>query len=455
MYPDVPHLSGAGCGLALLLELDAGETGDNLETIRLGSRGPSVELLQLALTRAGYNPGGIDGVFGPLTQAALIRYQRDYGLIPDGVAGPLTWARIRPYLVGYVRHTIVAGDTFWDLSNRFNTSVNAIATANPWADPQQLQIGQTLVIPLGFEVVPTNISYTSTLLSLVVEGLRMRYPFFETGSVGSSVLGRPLHYLAIGNGQTEVFYNASHHANEWITTPLLLKFLEEYAEAYAINGTIFNTRASELYSKAKLYVVPMVNPDGVDLVTGAISSGSPAYETARSLARNYPSIPFPSGWKANIQGVDLNLQYPAGWEIAREQKYAQGFNRPGPRDFVGTGPLTEPESLALYNFTLARKFALTLSYHTQGKVIYWRYLDYLPPRSLEIARRFSEVSGYPYEETPAYSGYAGYKDWFIQTFNKPGYTIEAGIGVSPLPLSQFDEIYADNVGILTLGIVLA
>mgnify|MGYP003779719367 FL=1 len=433
----------------------AGEERYNVETIRLGSRGPTVELLQLALTRAGYNPGGIDGVFGVLTQAALIRYQRDYGLSPDGIAGPLTWARIRPYLVGYVRHTVRAGETFWNLAFTYNTSSDAIAVANPSVNPQQLRIGQSLVIPLGFEVVPTNISYTSTLVALVVEGLRVRYPFIETGSAGSSILGRPLYYLAMGNADTEVFYNASHHANEWITTPLLLKFLEEYAEAYAIRGTIFLRDAVTLYNTAKLYMIPLVNPDGVDLVTGAIPPGSRAYENARALAQNYPSIPFPSGWKANIAGVDLNLQYPAGWTIAREQKFAQGFTLPGPRDYVGPGPLTEPESLAIYNFTLSHDFALTLSYHTQGQVIFWRFLDYMPPRSLEIAQRFSDVSGYPYEDTPAYSGYAGYKDWFIQTYNRPGYTIEAGLGENPLPLSQFNEIYVDNVGILTLGIELA
>ena len=49
-------------------------------------------------------------------------------------------------------------------------------------------------------------------------------------------------------------------------------------------------------------------------------------------------------------GVDLNLQFPAGWEQAKKIKYAQGFNQPAPRDFVGFGPLTEPESLAIYNF---------------------------------------------------------------------------------------------------------
>lgn len=426
-----------------------------MKTVRLGSRGPDVELLQLALARAGYNPGGIDGVFGPLTHEALLRFQRDYGLTADGIAGPQTWSRLRPYLVGYVRHAIRQGETFWTLADTYNTSVGSIETANPWADPQALQIGQVINVPLGFEVAPTNVSYTSTLLALVVEGFRARYPFLETGSIGLSVLGSPIHYLAIGNGDTEVSYNASHHANEWITTPLLLKFLEEYAEAYAIGGTIYNMPAATLYSKAKLYLVPMVNPDGVDLVTGAIAPGSPAYARARALAQNYPAIPFPSGWKANIAGTDLNLQYPAEWEIAREQKFAAGFTRPGPRDYVGAAPLSEPESAAMYAFTRAHLFALTLSYHTQGEVIYWRFLSYLPPNSLEIARRFSIASGYPYEETPSYSGYAGYKDWFIQTYNRPGYTIEAGRGESPLPLSQFDSIYADNVGILALGIDLA
>jgi g-D-glutamyl-meso-diaminopimelate peptidase len=261
--------------------------------------------------------------------------------------------------------------------------------------------------------------------------------------------------LAIGNGSKEVFYNAAHHANEWITTPLLLKFLEDYSEAYAADGMIGNIKASYLYHKVRLYIVPMVNPDGTDLVNGGISPESPVYDRARMIAHNYPAVPFPNGWKANIAGVDLNLQYPAGWERAREQKFENGFTRPGPRDFVGIAPLSEPESAAVFSFTRLHNFSLTVSYHTQGEVIYWRYLNYLPANSLETAKRFGIASGYPYVETPEYSGYAGYKDWFIQKYNRPGYTVEAGTGESPLPLSQFSEIYAKNLGILTLGMDLA
>lgn len=118
------------------------------------------------------------------------------------------------------------------------------------------------------------------------------------------------------------------------------------------------------------------------------------------------------------------------------------------------GPLTEPEALAIYNFTLRHNFRLTLSYHSQGKVIYWKYADFLPPKSEFIGRKFATASGYTLELTPPNSSFAGYKDWFIQTYNRPGYTIEVGEGINPLPLSQFNEIYSDNIGILVLGAVL-
>ena len=152
--------------------------------------------------------------------------------------------------------------------------------------------------------------------------------------------------------------------------------------------------------------------------------------------------------------MDLNLQFPAGWENAREIKYSQGFTSPAPRDFVGFGPLTEPESLAIYNFTLNHNFRLVLSYHTQGEVIFWQFQDYTPRESAYIGQIFSQASGYSLEDTPYNSSFAGFKDWFIQDYRKPGFTIEAGLGENPLPISQFNEIYSDNLGILVLGAVL-
>ena len=97
---------------------------------------------------------------------------------------------------------------------------------------------------------------------------------------------------------------------------------------------------------------------------------------------------------------------------------------------------------------------MILAYHTQGEVIFWQFQNYAPENAFIIGTQFSRVSRYSLEETPYNSSFAGFKDWFIQNYNKPGYTIEAGLGVNPLPTSQFDEIYRDNLGILVLGALL-
>ncbi len=148
------------------------------------------------------------------------------------------------------------------------------------------------------------------------------------------------------------------------------------------------------------------------------------------------------------------MQFPAGWNEAKRIKYDQGFISPAPRDFVGFGPLTEPESLALYNFTLRHNFRLILAYHTQGNVIYWQFKDFAPAEAKTIGNQFARVSGYSLEDVPYNSSFAGYKDWFLQEYRKPGYTIEVGLGSNPIPISQFDEIYNSNLGILVLGAVV-
>ena len=125
--------------------------------------------------------------------------------------------------------------------------------------------------------------------------------------------------------------------------------------------------------------------------------------------------------------MDLNLQFPALWNEARKIKFEQGFTSPAPKDFVGFGPLTEPEALAIYNFTLEHNFNLILSYHTQGEVIFWQFQNYRPQNSLLIGLNFASISGYSLEDTPYNSSFAGFKDWFIQNYNKPGFTIEAGL----------------------------
>ena len=300
-------------------------------------------------------------------------------------------------------------------------------------------------------IVRTDIPITAENCEQMILEIVEKYPFCRTEVIGTTAYGRQLRTLVMGNGPRKVIYSASHHANEWITSLVLLKFAEDLAQAISDQGVVFGVDAQKIADTATIYMVPMVDPDGVDLVTGAIPPGSIPYEAARILSEFYPSIPFPNGWKANLLGVDLNLQYPAGWLQAREIKFSQGFTRPGPRDYVGRSPLNQLESRAMAGYTEFIDPALVLAYHAQGEVIYWQFKDYDIPGARELAEAFARVSGYAVEETPFESSFAGYKDWFIQNFRRPGYTIEVGQGESPLPLSQFDKIYADNLGILVIA----
>ncbi len=425
-----------------------------MDFIKMGMRGPYVSMLQLALIRAGFLDGDPDGYFCELTQNAVKVFQTVNGLDATGITGPKTWDALSPYLLGYISVTAHRGDTLNKLAMRYGSSEEAIATANRINDPLRLRLGSRIAVPLGFSVVPTNIPFTHSLLSYCIRGLKARYPFIKTGKIGESVMGKPIFFLKLGNGENQIFYNGAHHANEWITTPLLLKFIEDFSIENAYKGKTPGSDLGSILEKTTLYIVPMVNPDGVDLVNGAIQEASVYYSNAKKIAAKYPDITFPSGWKANILGVDLNLQYPAGWRESREIKSGLGFGSPAPVNYAGFNPLSAPESSAVYSFTKSHNFRLTLSYHTQGEVIYWKYLDKEPPGSRAIAETFESVSRYEISDVPFESGHAGYKDWFINNFNRPGFTIEAGSGSNPLPLSQFSKIYHDNAEILKLGLTV-
>ena len=271
-----------------------------MTTLRLNSRGPEVELLQSVLQSLGYYNGAIDGIFGFQTFTAVQNFQRSNNLSADGIVGPNTWNELMPYINGYTKHTIKQEDTLFEIAKIHSTTIEAIIAANPTIDYENLKIGEEIIVPFG-SIVKTNISYTSQFLSMNLEALKVIYPFIQISSIGRSVLGKPLSIIRFGTGQKEIFYCGATHANEWITAPLLMKFLENLSKSYVNNLPIFGVNARELFSNVSLYLMPMVNPDGVDLVTGALSENSWAYRNAKQIAINFPEITFPNGWKANIE----------------------------------------------------------------------------------------------------------------------------------------------------------
>ncbi len=277
--------------------------------------------------------------------------------------------------------------------------------------------------------------------------LLQHYDVLSCRQIGTSVLGQPLYALILGDGPERVHINAAVHANEWITAPLLLRFVEELAAARSAG------KACGL-DAATLWAVPMANPDGADLAQDGIP---PGYARAEELAAwNGGSGDF-RRWKANIRGVDLNDQFPACWELERERR---GLAAPAPQDYGGPHPLSEPEAAALAELTRAKRFSRVLSLHTQGKEIYWNYRDREPREAEELAERLAAAAGRAgrdgdsgcdngaYRAVKLSGSDAGYKDWFIDEFRRPGFTVEAGEGVNPLPVEQFDDIYKGLAPIL-------
>lgn len=293
-----------------------------MRTVKYGMEGYEVQLLQYALTRAGYNTGNLDGIFGRRTARALQQFQRDKGLAADGVAGKLTWAALYPYVTGYTLHR-----------------------DGP----------ETNITLLDMSVVTDSIPCSHLLTSLMLKGLTMRYPLLRVYETGRSVMGRPIIAVALGEGTKTVGYVGPHGADRWPEVFHMLRFAEERAAA-TVKGDM------ELYRAVTLHMIPLVNPDGVDLVTGALDPSDSFYAQAQALSANYPQVSFPEGWRANISGVDLNLQYPTGWEAARRIRYRQGFIRPGPRDYAGCEPLIAPESRAIEKWAREMDFDLVLSY---------------------------------------------------------------------------------------------
>ena len=185
-----------------------------MKILRIGSTGPMVEFLQNILIKLGLLSSEIDGIFGIDTQNAVKQFQRQNNLTPDGIVGPRTWNALMPYIDG----------------------------------------------GLGF-IVPTNISYSSEILQINLNSLKKLYPFLEINSLGRSIMGKNLPVIKIGNGPREVFYSSSFHANEWICSPLIMKFLADYCYTYVNNLPIYGYNSRDLYNYCTIYIMPMVNPD--------------------------------------------------------------------------------------------------------------------------------------------------------------------------------------------------
>ena len=240
--------------------------------------------------------------------------------------------------------------------------------------------------------------------------------------IGKSHCGRKIEMFKVGNTGKKILLAGCFHGTEWISYLVLIKFLNDI-----INE---NIKVSN-----QIFVVPCMNPDGVDIsILGADSAGK-----YKNLVDQIGKL---NNWKSNARGVDLNHNFDAGWQDVRKREKENNIKGPSNTRFGGLKPESELETQSIVKLCDDEKFDLAFAFHSQGEEIYWDYGKNTPKESLDIAKKISNLTGYEISIPEEMAIGGGFKDWFIEKFKKPGFTIELGKGTNPLPISDLEKTYS-------------
>lgn len=266
-------------------------------------------------------------------------------------------------------------------------------------------------------------------------GLTAKYPFLCEVPLGQSLCGREISALMLccpGKEPTgRVLFAAAFHGQEWITSLIILRFCEEICYCLQNGLTMTGVDVRRALAGRTLIIVPQVNPDGVEIALGGSATAGEYAKMVAALGGDDKGL-----WQANARGVDINHNFDAGFDTACESMPTA----PAPRRYRGEQPESEPETKLLCALCRRISFRHVTALHTQGEEIYWQYGEHTPVPSRMMAEIMASAAGYKTQAPTGSAAFGGFKDWFIDCFHRPGFTIEMGRGINPLPLTDFSDI---------------
>lgn len=252
--------------------------------------------------------------------------------------------------------------------------------------------------------------------------LSEKYDIAKVFKIGKSCEGRDILCVKIGEGHKKIIVAGAFHGLESITAAFLVRFAAAYSDMIETRKDFYGRDAALLSKNVSLYIVPMVNPDGVEI---AVHSED---KEVRST------------WQANARGVDINHNFDAGWQPI--------LGSAAPSKYGGEYAESEEESKAIAGFIRRELFDMLLCFHSQGEEIYYDFNGKTGRRSREIADIMAKESGYKVCRPEGTAVFGGCKDWFIKEFGREGFTIEMGKGKNPLPMKMLNEIFEPNARIV-------
>lgn len=327
----------------------------------------------------------------------------------------------------------------------------AVTTASGSGYVYENGLGETLPLPAGYHF--DNVAaytYQNMLDDLSV--LQVSYPEMKMDTIGTTKDNRLLYHVVVGNPQAKhkILVHAGIHAREYIVSQLAMREIASLLEMQQ-KGAVYNgCSIAELLQNTCIHFVPMVDPDGIALVQGGVD----ALQTNEAKA-SFWNIAQMDGatdldkyvrtWKNNMEGVNLNRNFDANWEATPSK-----VGHPSSMNYKGSSAESEVESKALADLTRALMPDRTISYHTQGRVIYWYFGETgnYKNEGYNLASIVHNNTDYDISNTWAERDAAGFKDWAVQKLDIPSVTIECGLGTSPVEEGQIERIWAENDGIL-------
>ena len=263
--------------------------------------------------------------------------------------------------------------------------------------------------------------------------LERMYPeLIRISRIGYSVEGRELLLIELGGGDTRIFVCGTHHAREYISATYLMYAVDQYAYARAAGGLWEGYDMGALLDSVQFCIVPMINPDGVNLVqNGLAATADPGYVGSLSLPVDQYGY---ASWKANVDGVDLNRNYDYGWTNEKAAEYPRGY-----ANFGGDEPLSEPETRAVSEYILSGNFEAFLSFHTQGQVFYYAGDDEKPAGLDRLVRNATGFSRTSDRGDPGGS----FMEFAHGNLGKTVMTVELCnyVGPYPYPDASFDNVW--------------